>query len=139
MTVTQQLIEAFPPEVELNIYRRPLMEKQYKIGYEYKGRIYLPGSGSYYPLNLALMHCLRAFEKNEQIQVDLDLESFVMAEIREDLAKQIGARMDDYIIQNGMEIIDDDSIDKNTLTAIFHAARDIAAEYLKDKLEQKEK
>lgn len=61
-------IESFPRGCRLII--DVIFEKEFKVGWKYEGRTYLPGSGSYYPLAEAMERAYRAFVDSVKIQID---------------------------------------------------------------------
>lgn len=56
------LMANFPQGCHLNI--TVVFPGEYRIGYKYLGLVYVPGLGSYYPLEEALGKCWAAFQAN---------------------------------------------------------------------------
>ena len=56
-----QTLEKFPTGVKLDI--TPVLPGEYRIGWEYNGKVYSPGSGSYFDFGTAMKEAWLFFEK----------------------------------------------------------------------------
>lgn len=66
MDELQEIFAKFPGDAQITfrVYWFSNNEKLYKCGWKYKGIHYIPGSGSYYPLEEAVQRAWDAFQED---------------------------------------------------------------------------